>query len=340
MMPSGGCTSSVAALRLPFTCGMADGRPLSESLPRFPAPNLRQQALEWRHVAIGIMLNKGVVDVDKLGGRAHLERALLLRSRETWMPQAHDVDILLLGSCPRANPVSANDCRAVPAPAWFPTSDHLPKVHWHCFHGREKLGASLWRKTGALLALMHRTFPAKRMFLKVDSDTMVMPRAVQARNSHSAPCSACNTLHDWLVRRACCSCCTSCGRYAARRRTACPSTSGPIASPPSAAFAKAAAASSTHRTGVSSRLKLRPIAAGVAAASAAAVAGEAGKGSQWWRIARVPRLRTLKAEPTALIVSIRASNPCHPFPCPSLHVSALLIPARDHSSTRSDATPF
>ena len=152
---SKGCTSTAASLRLPFTCDMADGRPLSESLPAKPAPNQRPQALEWRHVAAGIMLNKGVVDVGRTGGRAQLERALLLRSRETWMPQAGaGLDILLLGSCPRATQGSANDCRAVPTPAWFPASDKLPSMQWHCFHGRDKLGASLWRKTGALLTVL------------------------------------------------------------------------------------------------------------------------------------------------------------------------------------------
>ena len=183
--PTRGCTTSADSLRLPFTCALADGRPLAASLPERPSPSVRTHKVEWSDVAAGIMLNNGVLrEGSAAGGRAGLERALLLRSRGTWMPQASGLDILLLASCPRGSPATSSGdgetYERAPSPSWFPADAALPTMHWRCFRGRERLGSSLWRKTGALLTVLHRTFPAKRLFLKIDSDTMLMPRALLA----------------------------------------------------------------------------------------------------------------------------------------------------------------
>jgi hypothetical protein len=136
-----------------------------------------------------MMLNHGVLrEGGSLPGRAALERELLLRGRKTWMPQAPGLSLLFLASCHhgphRSDPI-ADEQKALsdvpaPAPRWFPADESLPSLHWRCFRGRDKLGVSLWRKTGALLAALYRTFPSKRLFLKIDSDTLLLPRALLA----------------------------------------------------------------------------------------------------------------------------------------------------------------
>ena len=185
-----GCTTSADALQLPFTCSLATGQPLADALPSRPAALVRSHSITWSDVAAGIMLNNGVLREGRaVGGRASLERELLLRSRRTWMPHAPGLDILLLASCRSEKPAgsssrAANDNADQPAPnpRWFPAGDEagvgLPRMHWRCFNGRDRLGVSLWRKTGALLTVLHRTFPSKRLFLKVDSDTMLLPHAL------------------------------------------------------------------------------------------------------------------------------------------------------------------
>ena len=54
----------------------------------------------------------------------------------------------------------------------------LPTLHWQCFHGKDRLGVSLWRKTAALLASLHAHLPAKRFYLKIDSDTLLLPNSL------------------------------------------------------------------------------------------------------------------------------------------------------------------
>ena len=183
------CTSRFDSLSLPFTCSIARGRPLGDDMPTHPNPsNIRPHAITWEDVAAGIMLTAGVVNAARTGGRAALERELLLRSRRTWMPQAVGLDILLLSShasklAPPSAPNGGGSAAdwPLPAPPWFPADATLPTMHWRGFYGRDKLGVSLWRKTGSLLTAMLRNFPSrKRLFLKIDSDTLLLPPALLA----------------------------------------------------------------------------------------------------------------------------------------------------------------
>ena len=68
------CTAAIDDLGLPFTCALADGRPMGLSLPS-PAAHARAsksaaRALEWRDVAAGMMLNTGPPRERRAGGRA------------------------------------------------------------------------------------------------------------------------------------------------------------------------------------------------------------------------------------------------------------------------------
>lgn len=169
------CTTRADALRLPFTCGLATGQPLAAAMPESIGPRLRgAHELLWADVAAGIMLTNGVLRAGRVAGRPALERELLMRARRTWMPQATGLELLLMASC---SPASADDARVAP-PEWFESRPSLPATTWHCFRGRDRLGVSLWRKTAALLATLLRIFPAKRIYLKIDSDTMLMPHAL------------------------------------------------------------------------------------------------------------------------------------------------------------------
>ena len=171
------CVTTFDALNLPgYTCSLADGTPLDASSS--PAPIIperrrrRAQALTWEQVAAGTMLVNGIMRPNA-GGRPGLERTLILRARDSWMPLAHGLDLLFMTSC-----AAAGDARS---PTWWrPIRPGLPMplVHWHCFQGQDRLGVSLWRKTGALLAALHAMFPHKEYYLKLDSDTLVMPHAL------------------------------------------------------------------------------------------------------------------------------------------------------------------
>lgn len=48
-------------------------------------------------------------------------------------------------------------------------------LRWQCYSGSEQLGVSLWHKTAALLRALLHSYPSKRIYLKLDSDTMVVP---------------------------------------------------------------------------------------------------------------------------------------------------------------------
>lgn len=225
------CTSTADSLGLPFTCALANGRPLSQALPTLPAHGPRGRssssapALGWTDVGAGMMLTHGVLRAEgrtggagAAGGRAGLERQLLLRARKTWMPHAAGLELILMasgcgamgrgGALPILGAADAKQASAVEAPAevvpvrapsWWPahtppsriTGDRatdagdasrdasaLPTLHWQCFHGKDRLGVSLWRKTAALLASLHAHLPAKRFYLKIDSDTLLLPNSL------------------------------------------------------------------------------------------------------------------------------------------------------------------
>ena len=188
-----GCTTTADSLHLPFTCGLATGEPLASVLPAVVAAPIRTHLLTWSDVAAGMMLNQGVLQGAR-HGRAALERELLLRSRKTWMPLAPNLEILLLATCPAKSGGAARQYdrhdTIAPTPRWWLPSEEvaLPKMQWRCFGGRDTLGVSLWRKTGALLAVLLRTHPTKRYYLKIDSDTMLLPNALLAflRSLHAA----------------------------------------------------------------------------------------------------------------------------------------------------------
>ncbi len=185
------CVTRFDSLRLPgYTCSLADGSPLATSM-RGTRPARRRRALpvesaprqlSWRDVAAGMMLVNGVLEKRAVGGRASLERGLLRRAQSTWMPQAPELELLFMTSC-------AQD-EDQPAPTWWApaqqqqpqrpptTAPVLPTVLWRCYRGQDRLGQSLWRKTGALLATLHARFPRKSFYLKLDSDTMVFPHAL------------------------------------------------------------------------------------------------------------------------------------------------------------------
>ena len=188
------CTAAFDELGAPFTCALADGRPLHMSLPPAAAHRGRTakavaaaRALTWRDVAAGMMLNNGVLREGHAGGRAGLERELLLRAARSWMPQAAGLDLLLMASCggDRATTGGGRVTELRRAPAWLSgaiadANGAMPSLHWRCFLGKDRLGRSLWRKTGALLTEMERSFPSKRFYLKIDSDTILLPNALLA----------------------------------------------------------------------------------------------------------------------------------------------------------------
>ena len=151
---------------------------------------MEASALSWRDVAAGTMFVEGVLKNNPPGGRASLERGLLERAQSTWMLQAPELELLFMTSCEAALAAHYRD-KDQPAPSWWEvakqqlqqrlqqqTAPALPKIQWRCYGGPEKLGKSLWRKTDALLATLHARFPQKSFYLKLDSDTMVFPRAL------------------------------------------------------------------------------------------------------------------------------------------------------------------
>lgn len=151
---------------------------------------MEASALSWRDMAAGTMFVEGVLKNNPPGGRASLERGLLERAQSTWMLQAPELELLFMTSCEAALAAHDRD-EDQPAPSWWevakqrlqqrlqqPTAPALPKIQWRCYGGPETLGKSLWRKTGALLATLYARFPQKSFYLKLDSDTMVFPRAL------------------------------------------------------------------------------------------------------------------------------------------------------------------
>ena len=134
--------------------------------------------LSWTEVAAGMMIVKGAM-LPHSGGRASLERTLLKRAQMTWLPQAPGMGLLLATSC--------SDAGELTPPSWWSKTDtnhgaggegavaEQPSVSWRCYNGHDRLGRSLWRKTGALLAMLHARYPRRRFYLKIDSDAFVLP---------------------------------------------------------------------------------------------------------------------------------------------------------------------
>ncbi len=181
-----------------FTCSAATGRPLAAPTGRLRES--RDAPLGWADVAAGIMLSRGTLEAERKGGgwhpkgsggigwRAKLERELLLRARRTWMPMAPGLDLLLMPSCEQTS-------GTVPPPQWWerheaaggtgvrgaaaaPPAPATPSVRWVCYSGADRLGVALWRKTAALLEALYGAYPSKSFYLKLDSDTLVLPRSL------------------------------------------------------------------------------------------------------------------------------------------------------------------
>jgi hypothetical protein len=187
------CTSSVDSHRLPFTCALADGQPLSAALasatPSRPRPRRASSSqLSFPDVAVGTMLVAGAMRERVGGGRARLERELLMRARATWIRQAPGLRLLVLVSCGERLSHEGGERAdgSLMPPSWF---SGVPNCHWRCYRGRDRLGQSLWRKTSALLSSLLRVFPTQAFYLKIDSDTMLFPRSLMLflRALHSLP---------------------------------------------------------------------------------------------------------------------------------------------------------
>lgn len=108
------------------------------------------------------------------------------------------IGLLLLSSCPTANDDvtgAPSSSSSMEAPQWWTAAatdgESPPHALWRCYHGRERLGSSLWRKTGALLASLLEAYPSRRFYLKLDVDTMLLPHALlrflSALRFHGAP---------------------------------------------------------------------------------------------------------------------------------------------------------
>ena len=105
------------------------------------------------------------------GARMKLESALLMRAQRTWMPQAPELEMLILSSCDASRSASVS-------PKWFTSRAGGPTLHFKCFTGVEKLGVSLWRKTATLLQTLVTLLPSKEFYIKMDSDALMLPNTV------------------------------------------------------------------------------------------------------------------------------------------------------------------
>ena len=164
-------------------CPIDDGRPIAEHL-EVAAPvarrRRRQQGLrrvQWSDVAAGMMLYGE-------GPHRSFELGLLQIAQGGWLTRTPGLDLLLLADCP-AQPTQHDE----PVPAWL-VEHNMSSVHWRCYRTFANVWDSLWRKSLHLLELLSG-FSSKRIYLKLDVDTVLMPesalRYINALVASSAP---------------------------------------------------------------------------------------------------------------------------------------------------------
>ena len=135
--------------------------------PTAPALNTGDS---WSDIGIGML-----VPSLRCGEACRGAGGLLDSAFRTWMTQAEDLKVLLLVDC-GPGPLSAAQTaeaalRGVPAPleARYRTRAN---TLWQCYSAPAALGRTLWRKTDALLhALAHR-MPRRKIYFKIDLDTL------------------------------------------------------------------------------------------------------------------------------------------------------------------------
>ena len=202
-------TSTPVAAR--FTCSPYDGQPL-ESLTTQPAVWTHVRKHYVRHnasspitlseVGIGMMIGN-LTD----GSRAKTTTdKLLVAARRTWMrwPGSAALEMLVLGDrsssgCARQPPDRGDrEGLTVPwmarAPLWLNLSEvegseveSVPSIHWRCYIGH---GWGEWKgghsspaprgfKLAAMLSNLYTSMPSKRLYLKMDDDTLLLPFNLQ-----------------------------------------------------------------------------------------------------------------------------------------------------------------
>jgi hypothetical protein len=154
-----------------YSCSLADGSPVQLTQAQEPQQRSRHRRLGWANVAFGMMAGRGV---RKPGT---LEFRLLESARGTWMATIGEpIGFLLLGDC-----LEGTDDDGEMAPAWMMADARATSsasVLWRCYRHPVAKGSSLWRKTLALLRSLFEAFPGREIALKVDIDTLVLPRAL------------------------------------------------------------------------------------------------------------------------------------------------------------------
>ena len=150
-------------------CPIDDGRPIAEHLEVVApvARRRRRQRVEWSDVAAGMMLYGE-------GSHRSFELGLLRIAHDGWLTRTPGLDLMLLADCP-AQPTQHDE----PVPAWFVehnASSDRASVHWRCYRTRTNVWGSLWRKSLRMLELLSG-FSGKRIYLKLDVDTLLMPRS-------------------------------------------------------------------------------------------------------------------------------------------------------------------
>jgi hypothetical protein len=104
--------------------------------------------LQWSDIAVGLLVRRKEANSSEM-------------AQQTWMPVvfAGGGGVLLLADC---------------APGQTPQHDSTA-VHWQCYRRPAQLGRTMWQKTAALLRSLSQLFPARRFYIKADTDTLLVP---------------------------------------------------------------------------------------------------------------------------------------------------------------------
>jgi hypothetical protein len=128
-------------------------------------------SLRWSDVAIG-MLVRGLPTVQEVTSPSSCATCLvgLNLALSTWIPHAAGVELLALGDCTISSP----------PPPTIVGEDSKPPTHLHveCYGRPAMIGRTLWQKTAALRHGLTRRLPSKRIYLKVDTDTLLLPSSL------------------------------------------------------------------------------------------------------------------------------------------------------------------
>ena len=146
-----------------FSCQPANGEPLQ--LPTRPESTLLSSTLQWSDVAFGMMVGQAA----KRPG--NLEYNLLIAAHDSWMQMiGKQLSLVILADCRK------QDDEVVPA--WLANgATDGANLEWRCYRKQPKPGVTLWRKTWMLLRLLDAV-AAKAWYLKIDEDTLLMPRSL------------------------------------------------------------------------------------------------------------------------------------------------------------------